>query len=267
MEEAVAQKKRFYSKRDIPELYAQLLKEAGEIAQNRDMRRLIHRAMRIAQKSHAQQARKSGEPYIIHPITVARYVTRICPKDIDVILAGLLHDVVEDSEVTVQDLQNLFPEREHLPQIVDGLTKFKDTEENDGVDDSPQVATYRRLLTQTIEEDPRIILVKMADRLHNMQTLEFKEKSKQHKIVTVLYKNYFAIPETLDSLIKFTFICPGYCISSSIFLAISCANITMSSSVTFSGTTIILTSLPACIANDLSTPVNELVISSSCLSL
>lgn len=197
MEEAVAQKKRFYTKRDIPELYAQLLKEAGEIAQNRDMRRLIHRAMRIAQKSHAQQARKSGEPYIIHPITVARYATRICPKDIDVILAGLLHDVVEDSAVTVQDLQNQFPEREHLPQIVDGLTKFKDTEEHDGVDDSPQVATYRRLLTQTIEEDPRIILVKMADRLHNMQTLEFKEKSKQHKIASETLNVYVPIADRL----------------------------------------------------------------------
>lgn len=197
MRVGVDKEKKVYTKRDIPDLYSKLLAEAGEVAKSRDMRRLMHRAMRIAQSAHAKQVRKSGEPYIIHPIMVAIYATRICPKDIDVILAALLHDVVEDSSMTVQDLQNAFPERENLPQIVDGLTKFKDSEETDGIDDSPQVATYRRLLTQTIEENPRIILVKIADRLHNMQTLAFKEKSKQHKIASETINVYVPIADRL----------------------------------------------------------------------
>ncbi len=184
-----------YTDEDVPKLFEDLLaRNASWLSKVKNGEALVRRAYEIAFEAHKPQRRKSKEPYIIHPLFVAQYASEICPYDIDVILAALLHDVVEDSEVSIQDIQNAFPERPALAQIVDGLTKFKHVTK---LDDSEQVANYRRLLTQTMDDNPRIILVKLADRLHNMQTLGFQEKHKLQKIASETLQFYVPIADRL----------------------------------------------------------------------
>lgn len=135
----------------------------------------IRTAFEMAVKAHAPQRRKSGEPYILHPIAVAK----ICAEEIGLgptaIVAALLHDVVEDTEITLANLHDTFGAR--IAKMVDGLTKL------DGAynSDSPQAENFQKVLS-TLVEDVRIVLIKMADRLHNMRTLGAMPAHKQLKI-------------------------------------------------------------------------------------
>lgn len=140
-----------------------------------DDRKNIRKAFDLAVTAHAQQRRKTGEPYILHPIEVAR----ICAKEMGLgatsIIAAILHDVVEDTETTLADIETQFGVR--VAKIVDGLTKLDNTYEMD----CPQAENMRRVLAAMVD-DARVIFIKLADRLHNMRTLGSMPIHKQLKI-------------------------------------------------------------------------------------
>ncbi len=138
---------------------------------------IIERAYRFAKEAHQGVLRQSGEPYILHPIAVARIACKEIGLGSTSICAALLHDVVEDTEYTIEDIENLFGKK--IAQLVDGLTKIAGGIFGDKA--SEQAENFRKLLI-TMSEDIRVVLIKMADRLHNMRTLSSLYKGKQHKI-------------------------------------------------------------------------------------
>ena len=138
---------------------------------------IITRAFNFAKHAHKGVRRNSGEPYILHPIAVARVVSEEIGLGSTSICAALLHDVVEDTEYTVEDIANLFGPK--IAQIVDGLTKISGGIFGDKA--SAQTENFKKLLL-TMSEDIRVILIKIADRLHNMRTLEHMAPNKQYKI-------------------------------------------------------------------------------------
>lgn len=138
---------------------------------------LIEKAFRFACKAHQGVRRRSGEPYILHPIAVARIVAGEIGLGSTSICSSLLHDVVEDTEYTVEDIKNLFGEK--IASIVDGLTKISGGVFGEKA--STQAENFRKLLL-TMSEDIRVVLIKMADRLHNMRTLASMPPAKQYKI-------------------------------------------------------------------------------------
>lgn len=138
---------------------------------------IIERAYRFAKKAHHGIRRRSGEPYILHPIAVARIASREMGLGSTSICAALLHDVVEDTEYTVEDIEQQFGPK--IAQLVAGLTKISGGIFGDKA--SAQAENFRKLLL-TMSEDIRVVLIKMADRLHNMRTLGSMAVSKQYKI-------------------------------------------------------------------------------------
>ena len=142
----------------------------------------ILQAYQLARRAHALQRRKSGEPYILHPIEVAR----ICGAELGLgptaVVAALLHDVVEDTPVTLAQLEGAFGRR--IAMIVDGLTKFSAlTDVHAQNTESPQAENFKKILL-TIAKDVRVVLIKIADRLHNMRTLGSMPQHKQLKIAS-----------------------------------------------------------------------------------
>lgn len=138
---------------------------------------IIERAYRFARKTHHGVRRRSGEPYILHPIAVARICNHEMGLGSTSICAALLHDVVEDTDYTVEDIEQQFGPK--IAQIVGGLTKISGGIFGDRA--SAQAENFRKLLL-TMSEDIRVILIKMADRLHNMRTLGSMAVNKQYKI-------------------------------------------------------------------------------------
>lgn len=138
---------------------------------------IITKAYNVAKEAHKGTRRKSGEPYIMHPLAVARVVCKEMGLGSTSISAALLHDVVEDTDYTVEDLKVMFGEK--IAIIVDGLTKISHGMFGDNV--SEQAENFRKLLL-TMSEDIRVILIKIADRLHNMRTLSSMTPAKQFKI-------------------------------------------------------------------------------------
>ncbi|WP_372776444.1 bifunctional (p)ppGpp synthetase/guanosine-3',5'-bis(diphosphate) 3'-pyrophosphohydrolase [Mangrovibacterium sp.] len=137
----------------------------------------IRKAFEFANNAHAGVKRKSGEPYIIHPIAVANIVSSEIGLGATSIIAAILHDVVEDTDYTLTDMENLFGKK--VARIVDGLTKLSD--EFTAQHDSKQATNFRKML-MTLSDDVRVILIKLADRLHNMRTLDSMAPHKQLKI-------------------------------------------------------------------------------------
>jgi len=139
---------------------------------------IIRKAFGVAVEAHKEMRRKSGEPYIYHPIAVAQ----ICAEEIGLgavgIVCALLHDTVEDTDLTLDDVRGLFGEK--VAQIIDGLTKISGVIDNTS---SIQAENFRKVLL-TMSEDIRVILIKLADRLHNMRTLEHMKRDKQMKIAS-----------------------------------------------------------------------------------
>ena len=138
---------------------------------------IITRAFNMAKEAHKGARRRSGEPYIMHPLAVARIVSREIGLGSTSISASLLHDVVEDTDYTVEDIRALFGDK--IAQIVDGLTKISSGMFGENV--SAQAENFRKLLL-TMSDDIRVILIKIADRLHNMRTLSSMAPAKQYKI-------------------------------------------------------------------------------------
>ena len=138
---------------------------------------IITKAFNFAKHAHKGVRRLSGEPYIMHPLAVAQIVCEDIGLGSTSICSALLHDVVEDTDYTVEDISNIFGPK--IAQIVDGLTKISGGIFGDNA--SAQAENFKKLLL-TMSEDIRVILIKIADRLHNMRTLGSQRKNKQYKI-------------------------------------------------------------------------------------
>lgn len=144
-----------------------------------DDKELIRRAFDLAVDAHKDQRRKSGEAYIFHPIAVAKIVAKEIGMDATSIAAALLHDVVEDTEMSLKDIERMFGET--IAKIVDGLTKLEMFELDNN--SSQQAENFRKMLL-TLNEDIRVIIIKISDRLHNMQTMESMPEHKRVKIAS-----------------------------------------------------------------------------------
>ena len=164
--------------KEIANRYKDLLKGTYEILSKKD-KELIRKAFDIAVDAHSKQRRKTGEPYIFHPIAVAKIVALEIGLGATSIVAALLHDVVEDTEYTIDDMEHLFGET--IARIVNGLTKISRL--NKEQDASIQAENFRKMLL-TLHDDVRVILIKIADRLHNMQTMDAMPPHKQVKIAS-----------------------------------------------------------------------------------
>jgi guanosine-3',5'-bis(diphosphate) 3'-pyrophosphohydrolase len=141
-------------------------------------RELIEKAFNVANESHWNMRRKSGEPYVIHPIAVAKIVNQEIGLGAKSIAVSLLHDVVEDTEYTLEDVEREFGSK--IASLIDGLTKISGTYNKEN-SSSLQAENFRKMLL-TISDDLRVILIKIADRLHNMRTLDSMPEHKKMKI-------------------------------------------------------------------------------------
>lgn len=139
-------------------------------------RRLIRQAFEMAADAHKTMRRKSGEPYILHPLAVARICTEEIGLGVRSTICSLLHDTVEDTDVTLEDVEREFGSE--IAKIVDGLTKISNVVD---VNASQQAENFRKILL-TLTDDPRVILIKLSDRLHNMRTMDSMKQEKQLKI-------------------------------------------------------------------------------------
>ena len=144
-----------------------------------DDKKLIRKAFDVAMDAHKDQRRKSGEAYFFHPIAVAKIVASEIGLGATAIAAALLHDVIEDTPITEEGIEKMFGQK--VAQLVEGLTKISKVQKEMNV--SMQAENFRKMLL-TLHDDVRVILVKIADRLHNMQTLDTMEDSKQVKIAS-----------------------------------------------------------------------------------
>ena len=162
-------------KKEILKRYRALLRACKSTMQKGD-KRMIRIAFDMALESHQNMRRKSGEPYIYHPIAVAQIAAEEIGLGTTSIVCALLHDVVEDTDITLEDIEREFGKK--VAKIIDGLTKIS------GVFDynsSLQAENFRKMLL-TLADDVRVILTKLADRLHNMRTMDFMPRDKQLKI-------------------------------------------------------------------------------------
>ena len=162
--------------RRIAREYKKLLKISYQDLNDKDIE-LIRDALDVAIDAHKDQYRKSGEPYIFHPISVAKIAAEKIGLDSIGIASALLHDVVEDSKYSIEDIESKFGET--IAKIVSGLTKISKLKKDKIL--SIQAENFRKMLL-TLNDDVRVILIKIADRLHNMQTMNFMPSEKQTKI-------------------------------------------------------------------------------------
>ena len=164
--------------KDIAQAYKELLRVSYQALSDED-KKLIRKAFDMAVDAHKEQRRKSGEPYIFHPIAVAKIVAQNIGLDATSIAAALLHDVVEDTPITIENIAEIFGDT--IAKIVKGLTKISDLSRDTDV--SFQAENFRKMLL-TLNDDVRVILIKIADRLHNMQTMDSMPNYKQQKIAS-----------------------------------------------------------------------------------
>ena len=162
----------------ISDLYEDLIDSSYQKISSKGQK-IIYQALIIAYNGHDGQIRKSGEPYIHHPIEVAKIVAKDIGLDYVSIASAILHDVVEDTSITLDDLNESVGIE--ISRIVDGLTKISTLKKNE--DYSVQAENYRKMLL-TLHNDIRVILIKTADRLHNMRTIDFLSKAKQDQMAS-----------------------------------------------------------------------------------
>ncbi|NJM81035.1 MAG: bifunctional (p)ppGpp synthetase/guanosine-3',5'-bis(diphosphate) 3'-pyrophosphohydrolase, partial [Flavobacterium sp.] len=162
----------------IAQEYKELLRISYQTLTTED-KKLIRKAFDVAVEAHQDQRRKSGEAYIFHPIAVAKIVASEIGLGATAIAAALMHDVVEDTEITIDDIQKLFNPK--VAQLVEGLTKISQVKKDMNI--SMQAENFRKMLL-TLNDDVRVIIIKLADRLHNMQTMDSMVEYKQVKIAS-----------------------------------------------------------------------------------
>jgi GTP pyrophosphokinase len=168
--------------------YAELKEAARKRCANDDELQIVQKAFDFANEAHKNVRRRSGEPYILHPIAVAKIVVNDIGLGYKSISAALLHDVVEDTDYTTEDIKNLFGDK--IASLVDGLTKIKTVLDNedkshstDISSESLQAENFKRILL-TMNDDVRVVLIKLADRLHNCRTIEYMPEYKRDKILS-----------------------------------------------------------------------------------
>jgi GTP pyrophosphokinase len=161
-------------KQIIQREFDELLEACKHRSPNEDELRVIREAFDLANEAHKGSRRRSGEPYITHPIAVAKIVVNEIGLGYKSVSAALLHDVVEDTDYTTKDIQRLFGDK--IAELVDGLTKI-----DGAITGSDQAENFKRILL-TLNSDIRVILIKLADRLHNMRTLDSMPENKRSKI-------------------------------------------------------------------------------------
>ncbi|MET3031303.1 RelA/SpoT family protein [Flavobacterium johnsoniae] len=162
----------------IAQEYKELLRISYQTLSTTD-KKLIRKAFDVAVDAHKEQRRKSGEAYIFHPIAVAKIVASEIGLGATSIAAALLHDVVEDTPITVEDIERMFNPK--VAQLVEGLTKISLVQKD--LNASMQAENFRKMIL-TLNDDVRVILIKLADRLHNMQTMDSMAEYKQTKIAS-----------------------------------------------------------------------------------
>ena len=163
--------------------YADLKEAARKRCNDQEELDMVQKAFEFANEAHKGVRRRSGEPYILHPIAVAKIVVSNIGLGYKSIMAALLHDVVEDTDYTVDDLKSLFGEK--VATLVEGLTKIKTVLDNEDKAEqkSMQAENFKRILL-TLNDDVRVVLIKLADRLHNCRTIEFMPDHKRDKILS-----------------------------------------------------------------------------------
>ena len=164
-------------KKEIISRYRRLLRKAKPILREGDAK-LIKKAFTISLQAHKDMRRKSGEPFIFHPLAVAEICTEEIGLGTTSIIAALMHDVVEDTDIELADIERMFGKK--ISRIIDGLTKIRGVFE---YGTSQQAENFRKMLF-TLSEDVRVILIKLADRLHNMRTLDSMPRNKQLKVAS-----------------------------------------------------------------------------------
>ncbi len=179
----------------IKEHWDDLLLSCTKICRNDEDWNFIKRAFFLAKEAHKGVRRRSGEPYMLHPIAVAKIVIDEIGLGVKSVVAALLHDVVEDTEYTVEDMERIFGPK--IASMVDGLTKMSGVF---NADTSEQAEYFRKVLL-TLSDDVRVILIKIADRLHNMRTLGSMPMNKQIKITRKLQETESSRRELIE---KFT---------------------------------------------------------------
>jgi len=157
--------------------YRALLRALKESLKKGD-KTLLRHAFEMSVEAHKDMRRKSGEPYILHPLAVARIVVEEIGLGVTSTICALLHDTVEDTEITLEDISRDF--NTHIAKIIDGLTKISNVVDLKA-DTTLQAENFRKILL-TLADDPRVILIKLADRMHNMRTLDSMSREKQLKI-------------------------------------------------------------------------------------
>ncbi len=162
----------------IQKHWEELLFSCTQVCRNEEDWNLIKRAFFLAKEAHAGIRRRSGEPYLLHPIAVAKIVVDEIGLGVKSVVASLLHDVVEDTDYTIEDIERIFGSK--IASMVDGLTKMSGVF---NADTSEQAEYFRKVLL-TLSDDVRVILIKIADRLHNMRTLGAMPLNKQIKITS-----------------------------------------------------------------------------------
>ncbi|MDD4704124.1 MAG: HD domain-containing protein, partial [Bacteroidales bacterium] len=176
---------------EILKRYKHLIKLISSSA-SREEKRQVRRAFTVALKAHSGVRRKTGEPYIYHPMEVARIAAEDLGLGPTAIVCALLHDVVEDTEFSLEDIRTIFDDR--VAQIIDGLTKIEGV--FDYATNSIQAENFKKLLT-TMGDDVRVILLKLCDRLHNMRTLDSMREDKQLKIASETQMLYVPLAHRL----------------------------------------------------------------------
>ncbi|MDE6924295.1 MAG: HD domain-containing protein, partial [Acetatifactor sp.] len=178
-------------------LYQELINHVHKYHPSDDVT-MIEKAYNVAKEAHKDQTRKSGEPYIIHPLNVAIILAEL-ELDKETIIAGLLHDVVEDTVMTDDDLKREFGEDVAL--LVDGVTKLEKIPLSSTVDRSDEKlemqAENLRKMFLAMAKDIRVIMIKLADRLHNMRTLKYKSPESQQRIAKETLEIYCPIAQRL----------------------------------------------------------------------
>ena len=164
--------------KEIAKQYKELLRISYQTLSEKD-KKMIRLAFDTAVEAHSEQRRKSGEAYIFHPINVAKIVAHQIGLDATSICAALLHDVVEDTRFSLEDIERLFGNT--VAKIVHGLTKISSLKKDKNI--SLQAENFRKMLL-TLNDDVRVIIIKIADRLHNMQTMDSMPEYKQVKIAS-----------------------------------------------------------------------------------
>lgn len=201
-----------YSEEDeriLAEKWEELQASCARICKNEEDRNFIKRAYFLAKEAHQGVRRRSGEPYLLHPIAVAQIAVDEIGLGVKSVVAALLHDVVEDTDYTVEDMERMFGHK--IATMVDGLTKMSGVF---NAETSEQAEYFRKVLL-TLSDDVRVILIKIADRLHNMRTLGFMPVNKQIKITGETFHLFaplahrlglFAIKSELEDLcLKYRF--------------------------------------------------------------